>query len=100
MGCTVRELKSRLTAAEMVEWMGFSLLEPIGDDRADDRARGIMAMVLAASGARNVDPVAFLPVYEPPQERDAGDDLAAVMAKMDALAGYDGGDDSGGAHAF
>lgn len=95
----MRELKSRLTAAEFVEWMAFSLVEPFGNQREDDRARGTMAMVLSAAGAKNVDPAKFLPTWEPPQEPSAADDLAAFVAKMDGLAGYDG-DDTGGAQAF
>ena len=86
MGCTVRELKSRLTAAEFVEWMGFSLLEPFDSAREDDRARGIMAMVLAAAGAKNVKPDKFLPTWQPPKETDPQSELAAFMARLDRLA--------------
>lgn len=85
MGCTVRELKSRMTAAEFVEWMGFSLLEPFGGQREDDRARGVMAISLAAAGAKNVEPDKFLPVWTPPVVADPASDMAAFLARMDAL---------------
>ncbi len=69
--------------------MGFSLLEPFGDTRADDRARGVMSMTLAAAGAKNVEPDKFLPTWQPEKEADPADALADFMAKMDAMAGYD-----------
>lgn len=69
--------------------MAFGLVEPFGDHRADDRARGMMAMTLSAAGAKGVDPGKFLPVWEPPKEPSAADHLAAFVAKMDGLAGRD-----------
>ena len=86
LGCTVRELKSRMTAAEFVEWMGFSLIEPFGDTRADERARGVMAMALVAQGAKSVDVGGFLKTWEPPREAPEQDAAAALLSRLDALA--------------
>lgn len=87
MGIPPRELKSRLTASELVEFMAFSLLEPFGGQREDDRARGMMAMSLAAAGAKNVDPAKFLPVYEPPTETDDAAGWASFLSRLDVMAG-------------
>lgn len=43
---TVGELLSRVTSAELTEWIAFAELEPFGEERADLRA-GIVASTVA-----------------------------------------------------
>lgn len=37
MGCTVRELLSRMDSRELAEWMAYYSVEPFGDTAADVR---------------------------------------------------------------
>lgn len=83
MGCTVQELGRRLSSAELTEWLAFDLLEPIGGVRADDRARGIMAMVAASAGAKNAEPSQFLQTWRPQQEINEQAKFDALMAWAD-----------------
>jgi hypothetical protein len=86
MACTVAELGRRLSSAELTEWMAMELLEPSGDARADDRARGIMTLIARANGWPDAAPGDFLTAWQPPAASSIADDLADMMAKLDAVA--------------
>ena len=90
LGCTVSELGARLSSAELTEWLAFDLLEPIGGARADDRARGIMAVVAAGAGAKDIKPSDFLRTWRPQDEIDDEAKLAALMARLDGFAKVEG----------
>ena len=90
MGCTVHELGARLSSAELTEWLGFHMLEPFGPERADDRARGMMAIAAMAGGAKGVRPADFLQVWRPKQEIDDEAKLAGLLAWLDGMANREG----------
>ena len=90
MGCTVMELGARLSSAELTEWFAFDLLEPIGGARADDRARGIMAVVAASAGAKDVKPSDFLRTWQPKQEPDDASKLANLLAGLERMSKVEG----------
>lgn len=85
LGCTVRELGMRLSAAELIEWQAFSLIEPFGGEREDDRARGIMAVSAQVAGNK-LAPSDFLKVWEPAKVEPQEGKLERLVARLDALA--------------
>jgi hypothetical protein len=90
LGCTVSELGARLSSAELTEWLAFDLLEPIGGARDDDRARGIMAVVAASAGAKDVKPSDFLRTWQPKDNGGDAEKLALLLAKLDRVAIVEG----------
>jgi hypothetical protein len=91
LGCTVRELGLRLSAAELTEWMAFDLIEPFSSGRADQRARGIMEILLAANGAKNIESANLLPTWQPERDEDPEAHWDRVINQLDALADASGG---------
>jgi len=84
LGCTVRELLARLTAAELAEWQAFYRLEPWGDVRADLRAGHIAAMVANVNlrpGAKplRADEFIFGADQTPPEKPDLTKQMLAVF---------------------
>lgn len=90
LGCTVSELGARLSSAELTEWLAFDLLEPIGGARADDRARGIMAVVAASAGAKDVKPSDFLRTWQPKDDGGDAAKLHGLLAQLDRIAKVEG----------
>jgi hypothetical protein len=87
----VRELGLRLTSAELTEWLAYDLVEPFGQSRADDAARGLMCLTATAAGAKNVTPDDFLKTWKPAQAPDLAAQLAVLVGRLDALAQQEGG---------
>jgi hypothetical protein len=90
MGCTVRELGVRLSSAEMVDWLAYSLIEPFGQPRADDIGRSIIASAWQVAGSRVAQPRDFLKTWRPQAEIDDDAKLASLIGWLDAKA--EGGD--------
>lgn len=69
---TVGEMLSRMSAAELTEWMAFYKLEPFGDERADLRAGVVAATIVNVHRTSKNDPIAqpmdFMPLSK--QEDD------------------------------
>ena len=62
---TVRELKRRVDAREMIDWMAYWNMNPWGEDRADLRA-GIIAATTAnvwAGKGRQAKPSDYMPKF-------------------------------------
>lgn len=85
LGRTVAELERSLTSAELTEWAGYHMLEPFGQQRADDGQRGVMALLYNANRAaksKALEPSEFMPAWRPPEKR-AADNGAALKAWLD-----------------
>lgn len=84
---TVAELEARMTRSELVEWMAYDSLAPIGERRADLRA-GIIAATLAnvhrGKQQKPLAPTAFMP-FEPEPPRDPKAEEARLRAGFAAL---------------
>lgn len=80
---TVGELLSRVSSAELTEWMAFDLVDPFGAERADLRA-GIVASTIAnvnrGKGKKAYSPKDFMPDYRPKGTRLAAKARAALAA--------------------
>lgn len=67
MNRSVRELLGSMDSAELTEWFGFMLIEPLPEVRADLRA-GIVASAVANHGAREIKkpyrPIDFMPLAQ------------------------------------
>lgn len=73
MGRTVRELELTLTSRELSEWAAYYMLEPFGQHRTDDGARGIMALMYNANRpakSEAAEPSEFMPVWKPPVPKE------------------------------
>lgn len=74
---TVRELLTRMDAAEFAEWRAFERLEPFGGWAEDYRA-GLVASMLAnihrAPGKPTVEPMRFFPWHDRTVVRDFASD--------------------------
>lgn len=90
-GCTVAELKQRMTAQEFQDWKAFYLVEPFGNTREDHRA-GIIAATLANTfkkkSAKRYTPADFFPDYAP-RRQTWQEQLAIVEALNAAFGGRD-----------
>ncbi len=61
---TVRELLSRMSSYEMMEWQEFAAIEPFGDYRADIRAGILASTAVNLHRPRNpLSPLDFVPDY-------------------------------------
>ena len=88
LGRTVADLERSLTSAELTEWAGFYLLEPFGQSRADDGARGIMALLYNANRApkaKAAEPSEFMPVWRPQETIDAEAKAEKLRAWLDRM---------------
>lgn len=75
MGCTVRELLSRIDARELAEWEAYYSLDPWGQERADLRAGTIAATVANShSTSGGFKPSDFMPQYGPAREVEQTED--------------------------
>lgn len=96
LGRTVADLERSLSSAELTEWAGYSLIEPFGQPRTDDGARGIMALLFNAhrdTKAKAAEPADFLQVWKPKAQIDAeaqAERLRAWLERMTERAGEDG----------
>ena len=87
MGRTVRELAPALDSHELSEWMAFSTLEPLPEERADQRAAMIAHAVVCMNWAdknRRPPPIADFLVVRPPKPKMDG---LALLAKAAAATG-------------
>lgn len=90
---------ARISSRELVEWMAFDAVEPLGESRADLRM-GIVAATVAnvnrASNQPAVAPADFVPGYwdEEPDEEDAPADWQGMLATVEALNAAFGGADA------
>ena len=79
---TVRELLNRIDSRELSEWQAFFRLEPMPEQRADNRS-GVIASVIAntnrAKNAKPFEPKDFIPDYEKTPEKT---DQKAVKTKV------------------
>jgi len=63
LGMTVREMLSRMDAAELAEWLAYMSVEPIGDDRID-LAAGILATIMSRLWSQSsLRPTDLIPDY-------------------------------------
>ena len=94
LGCTVRELLQRLTVPELVEWMAFDRLEPLGIGRVNLGLANLSAMTANINRDPDkrpepFDPADFIPYHiQPPAppSRDPGPaERLAVDARMKAF---------------
>lgn len=70
MGCTVKELLSRMSSLELAEWMAFSRLEPFGYDVRVDEQLAMTNCILANSNSKRKFKVDdFMQVRPKPQEQ-------------------------------
>lgn len=86
LGRTVEELLDALSAAELMEWMAFDRLQPIGDERADVNQAiqtSVLVRMKAKKGAR-INAVDFLPGWSR-QGADGAVDLEEEMKMAQAL---------------
>lgn len=90
-GCTVAELKARMTAREFQAWKAFYLVEPFGNTREDHRA-GIIAATIANTfkkkSATRYKPADFFPEYKP-RRQDWQEQLQIVEMLNLAFGGKD-----------
>jgi len=64
MHCTVYELQGRMSSHEFSEWIAYSRIYPIGEDRADARMALLASVIANASGSKKkFKPEDFLPDY-------------------------------------
>jgi hypothetical protein len=64
---TVAELLQRVSAAELVEWMAYDVIEPFGESRADYRTALSTAALLNRQRGRStpvVDPKDLIPKFD------------------------------------
>ena len=61
MGRTVEELLTTISASELMQWMAYDRLSPMGDDRGDFQA-GIVASTMANCHGAKLAPKDFMPL--------------------------------------
>ena len=70
LGRTVREIETTMDFNELMEWLAFMRLEPLGEIRADYRA-GMISSVLAncnrGKDTKAFQPEDFMPFYDKPK---------------------------------
>ncbi len=80
---------SRMSAAELDEWMLYARIEPFGEERADLRM-GILASLIAnvnrAKGADAFTPSDFIPVFDAEPEPELTEEGAAMIEAFKAHA--------------
>jgi hypothetical protein len=85
LGCTVREVKLRVTPEEFFAWQAFHEWEPIGADAANTQQANGFALVASAFSGKSVDPKLLLP--KPPKWMQKGHGKATdphyVMAALE-----------------
>ena len=89
LGRTVSELERSLTSAELTEWAAYSLLEPFGQQRADDGLRGIMSLLYNANRApksKPIEPDEFMRAWRPQETIDAETKNARLRDWLDRQA--------------
>lgn len=68
LGKTVGELSSSLSSRELMEWMAFDSMEPIGDRRGDLQNAMLMCLLANINRDPKKSPYRvsdFIPTYEP-----------------------------------
>lgn len=61
LGCTVRELLSRLSSEELTEWMAYFELEPFGHPVDHHMSAQLADIIASAHGAKGTSAEAFMP---------------------------------------
>lgn len=87
LGRTVAELERQLSAAELAEWLAYSIVEPFGQGRTDDGARGVMALLYNANRpakSKALDASDFMPAWRPQEHIDRDARIARLKAWLDA----------------
>ena len=82
---TVAELLSRISSAELTEWMAFSMLEPIGHERGDLQAAVVaatMANINRKKGKKPFKPADFMPKFNGAEQAQDDTERAVEMSKM------------------
>jgi len=80
-----------MTHAELVEWVGFNALSPIGDDRADLIGAMVAATVMNSQGGdrgRPVQPSDYMPRWDAGDEDDEQLAIAHERAQMQAMIAF------------
>lgn len=92
LGRSVRETKASMPASEVMSWVAFGQMEPIGDARADLRTGIIAATIANCNAPRKGKPYApsdFIPTFEPRKPQTWQEQKAALKnfaAMMNARA--------------
>ncbi|API58860.1 hypothetical protein BSL82_05665 [Tardibacter chloracetimidivorans] len=85
---TLAQLEASLSHAELVRWMAYDAVEPIGQRRIDDGFRLLAALIYSANRGKDspeLGPEDFLKTYEPPVEQDPMAEAAALAAFLDRM---------------
>lgn len=88
MGRTVAELEQQMSARELMEWVAFDAVEPIGEQRGDIRAAIVAATVANCHRDHRKPPFAlheFMPFAEKPKPSPA-EVLMQLRAQMSGKA--------------
>lgn len=89
LGCTVGELRDRISSRELTHWIAYYQLSPFGP-RQDDYRSGAVAATLAnqwlKKGASARQPWHFFPSLKPVRPRSDLDNPEILRAKLAALA--------------
>lgn len=82
---TVDELLSRITAAELSEWMAYNSISPVGMARADQRAALIACTLANIHRGKNQQPqkIRDFMLYPEPKPKQS---LASMQASMQRFA--------------
>lgn len=83
LGMTVAHLSASLSHAELVQWMAFDAVEPIGQRRIDDGFRLLAMLIYSANRGKDspvLKPGDFLTTWEPPVEPDPLAEVARINA--------------------
>jgi len=82
---TVAELESRMSAAELREWMAYDRVSPIGPERGDLCA-GIVAATVAnchrGKGRAAFKPTDFMPRFAASATSDMASEIKAAFATL------------------
>ena len=63
LGCTVAELNERLSPDELMHWMAFNKISPIGDDRNEYMLAQIAAVNVSLQSKRGRKITEFIPQW-------------------------------------
>lgn len=79
-GCTLSEIRERLTVQELNQWYAFTELEQWGDARADARIAVMGSAVCGSMGAK-VKPAQLIPTWGEPDNNKFNGDMFRVWAE-------------------
>ena len=84
------QLEALMSHAELVRWMAYDAVEPIGQRRIDDGFRLLATLIYGANrgpDSPSLGPSDFLKAWEPPVEIDLEAEAAAWAAFLERRAG-------------